>query len=81
MTEFAKCQGTEGYVASRALMEAVNVSLALERPLLLKGEPGTGKTLLAHHIAQGLGMEMVVWNVKSTTKAREGLYATTPCSA
>lgn len=74
MQSFHKFQGTDGYVASRALTDAVNVSLALERPLLLKGEPGTGKTLLAHHIARALGMELVVWNVKSTTKAREGLY-------
>jgi MoxR-like ATPase len=61
-------------VASRALQDAVNVALALERPLLIKGEPGTGKTLLAHHIARGLGMELIVWNVKSTTKAKDGLY-------
>ncbi|GLI39407.1 MoxR family ATPase [Geobacter hydrogenophilus] len=66
--------GTEGYVASRALQDVVNVAIALERPLLLKGEPGTGKTLLAHHIAKALGMEIILWNVKSTTKARDGLY-------
>jgi MoxR-like ATPase len=74
MTDFHRFQGTEGYVASRALQDAVNVALALERPLLVKGEPGTGKTLLAHHVARGLGMEVIVWNVKSTTKARDGLY-------
>lgn len=74
MTDFHRFRGTEGYVASRALQDAVNVALALERPLLIKGEPGTGKTLLAHHVAGGLGMEVLVWNVKSTTKAREGLY-------
>ncbi|ABB30357.1 ATPase associated with various cellular activities AAA_5 [Geobacter metallireducens RCH3] len=66
--------GTEGYVASRALQDVVNVAIALERPLLLKGEPGTGKTLLAYHIAKALGMEIILWNVKSTTKARDGLY-------
>ena len=71
---FNQFRGTEGYVASRALQDVVNVALALERPLLLKGEPGTGKTLLAYHIAKALGMELVLWNVKSTTKARDGLY-------
>ena len=72
--EFHQFSGTEGYVASRALQDVVNVALALERPLLLKGEPGTGKTLLAHHIAKALGLEIILWNVKSTTKARDGLY-------
>lgn len=72
--QFHQFSGTDGYVASRALQDVVNVALALERPLLLKGEPGTGKTLLAHHISQALGMPMILWNVKSTTKAREGLY-------
>ena len=72
--EFHQFSGTEGYVASRALQDVVNVAIALERPLLLKGEPGTGKTLLAHHIAKALGMEIILWNVKSTTKARDGLY-------
>ena len=72
--QFHQFSGTEGYVASRALQDVVNVALALQRPLLLKGEPGTGKTLLAHHIAKALGMELILWNVKSTTKAREGLY-------
>ena len=71
---FHQFSGTEGYVASRALQDVVNVAVALERPLLLKGEPGTGKTLLAHHIAKALGMELILWNVKSTTKARDGLY-------
>lgn len=73
-TQFHQFSGTEGYVASRALQDVVNVALALERPLLLKGEPGTGKTLLAHHMARALGMELILWNVKSTTKARDGLY-------
>lgn len=71
---FHQFRGTEGYVASRALQDVVNVAIALERPLLLKGEPGTGKTLLAYHIAEALGMEIILWNVKSTTKARDGLY-------
>jgi len=73
-TDFHRFRGTEGYVASRALQDAVNVALALERPLLIKGEPGTGKTLLAHHVSEALGMDVIVWNVKSTTKARDGLY-------
>ncbi len=74
MSDFNRFSGTQGYIASRALSDAVNVAVALERPLLIKGEPGTGKTLLAHHVARGLEMEMIVWNVKSTTKARDGLY-------
>jgi len=74
MDPFHQFRGTQKYVASLALQDAVNVSVALERPLLIKGEPGTGKTLLAHHIAEALGMGIVVWNIKSTTKAREGLY-------
>jgi len=72
--QFHQFSGTDGYVASRALQDVVNVALALERPLLLKGEPGTGKTLLAHHISKALGLEMILWNVKSTTKAHDGLY-------
>lgn len=72
--QFHQFSGTDGYVASRALQDVVNVALTLERPLLLKGEPGTGKTLLSHHIAKALGMEIIIWNVKSTTKARDGLY-------
>lgn len=71
---FHQFSGTEGYVASRALQDAVNVALTLERPLLVKGEPGTGKTLLAHHVAAALGMELITWNVKSTTRAHDGLY-------
>ena len=66
--------GTEDYIASEELQRIVNVALRLERPLLIKGEPGTGKTLLAHSIARGLGMELLTWHVKSTTKARDGLY-------
>ena len=73
-TEFNQFQGTEDYIASDALMEAVNCAIALERPLLIKGEPGTGKTLLATHIAAALGMPMESWHIKSTSKASEGLY-------
>ena len=67
-------QGTEGYIASSELQEAVNVAIALERPLLLKGEPGTGKTLLAESVAQALSRPLHTWHVKSTSKAQEGLY-------
>ncbi len=72
--EFNQFQGTRGYIASGALIEAVNCAIALERPLLIKGEPGTGKTLLARHIAEALGMPMESWYIKSTSKAAEGLY-------
>lgn len=65
---------TEGYVATRDLEIAVNASVALERPLLIKGEPGTGKTVLAHEIAASLGLPLIEWHVKSTTKAQQGLY-------
>ena len=71
---FNRFIGTDGYVVSGPLVEAVNCSIALERPLLVKGEPGTGKTLLATHIAQGLGLPMEQWHIKSTSKASEGLY-------
>jgi len=71
---FDRFEGTSGYIASRALVDAVNCSLALQRPLLVKGEPGTGKTLLANHVAEGLGMEMDSWHIKSTSKAEDGLY-------
>jgi len=66
--------GTESYIVSRQLMDSVNVSIALSRPLLVKGEPGTGKTLLAHSIAEGIKKEIIAWNIKSTTKAKDGLY-------
>lgn len=66
--------GTDKYIVSPELRDAVNVAIALQRPLLVKGEPGTGKTLLAHNIARALGKPFLVWNVKSTTKARDGLY-------
>jgi MoxR-like ATPase len=74
MAGFDQFQGTERYIVSRELRDAVNVSLALERPLLLKGEPGTGKTLLAEAIAEGLGMPLLRWHVKSTSKAQDGAY-------
>src|SRR5687767_12392842 len=71
---FDRFRGTPGYIVSDALRHAVNVALALERPLLLRGEPGTGKTLLAHNVAEALGMPLLRWHIKSTTKAQEGLY-------
>lgn len=66
--------GTRDYIASEDLERIVNVAVALGRPLLIKGEPGTGKTLLARSIAEGLSMPLLTWHVKSTTKARDGLY-------
>lgn len=66
--------GTEDYVATDDLKVAVNAAIALERPLLVKGEPGTGKTELARQISDALGVEMLEWNIKSTTKAQQGLY-------
>ena len=71
---FAQFSGSEDYVTSEPLRNAVNVSIALGRPLLIRGEAGTGKTLLAHSIAKGLEKKLITWNVKSTTKAQEGLY-------
>ena len=67
-------QSTERYIASRDLEVAVNAAVALQRPLLVKGEPGTGKTVLAREVAHALGMPLVEWHVKSTTKAQQGLY-------
>ncbi|WP_018042225.1 MoxR family ATPase [Methylobacterium sp. 88A] len=66
--------GTADYVATSDLTTAVNAAIVLERPLLVKGEPGTGKTVLAEEIAKGLGAPLLTWNVKSTTKAQQGLY-------
>ncbi len=71
---FQRFTGTPGYIASGPLVDAVNCAVALERPLLIKGEPGTGKTLLAKHVADGLDMPMLSWHIKSTSKAADGLY-------
>jgi MoxR-like ATPase len=67
-------RSTETYIASRDLEVAVNAAVALQRPLLVKGEPGTGKTVLAHEVAQALGYPLIEWHIKSTTKAQQGLY-------
>ncbi len=67
-------EGTTNYVATDDLRIAVNASITLERPLLVKGEPGTGKTVLAHEVAKGLGAPLIEWHIKSTTKAQQGLY-------
>ena len=69
-----KFQGTDTYVATDDLTIAVNAAVTLERPLLVKGEPGTGKTELARQVADALGLQMLEWNIKSTTKAQQGLY-------
>lgn len=67
-------RGSSDYIASDELMNGVNIAIALQKPLLIKGEPGTGKTMLAQSIADSLGMDLLIWNIKSTTKAQEGLY-------
>jgi MoxR-like ATPase len=72
--DFDRFAGTKKYITSPELRHAVNVAVALGRPLLVKGEPGTGKTLLARAIAEDLGMRLISWNVKSTSKAQDGLY-------
>ena len=69
-----KFQGSDQYVATADLMLAVNAAATLQRPLLIKGEPGTGKTMLAEEVAQALGMPLLQWHIKSTTKAQQGLY-------
>ena len=69
-----KFSGTDAYVATDDLKIAVNASITLERPRLVKGEPGTGKTELAKQIAQSLNLNIIEWNIKSTTKAQQGLY-------
>ena len=67
-------KGSDNYVVTEELMNAVNISIALKKPLLIKGEPGTGKTMLAEAIAEALDMDLIIWGIKSTTKAQEGLY-------
>jgi MoxR-like ATPase len=71
---FDQFKGSEDYVISEPLKNAVNVAIALGKPLLIRGEPGTGKTKLAHSIARGLKKKLITWNIKSTTKAQDGLY-------
>jgi len=74
MTEQIRFTGTDSYVATEDLMVAVNASVTLQRPLLIKGEPGTGKTVLAQEVAKSLGKSLIEWHIKSTTKAQQGLY-------
>ena len=69
-----KFGGTDSYIATEDLLVAVNAAITLERPLLVKGEPGTGKTVLAHEVARALGRPLIAWHIKSTTKAQQGLY-------
>src|SRR5947208_12392003 len=69
-----KFQGSDQYVATQDLMLAVNAAITLKRPLLIKGEPGTGKTMLAEEVARTLGVPLLQWHIKSTTKAQQGLY-------
>ena len=71
MSEF---KGSQNYVASEELMRAVNIAMVLEKPLLIKGEPGTGKTMLAEAISQALGKKLIIWNIKSTTKAHDSQF-------
>ena len=74
MSDFIRFKGTATYLTNDAIEAAVNAALALERPLLIRGEPGTGKTLLAEAVAEALGTELIHWPVKSTTRAQDGLY-------
>ena len=67
-------RGSQDYVASEELLQAANIAIALQKPLLIKGEPGTGKTMLAQAVSEALGKRLIIWNVKSTTKAQAGLY-------
>ena len=69
-----KFKGTKDYISTDDLSMAVNAAIELEKPLLIKGEPGTGKTMLAEEVASALDMELITWNIKSTTKAKQGLY-------
>jgi MoxR-like ATPase len=74
LASFERFSGTDSYIADDALLSSVNAAIALERPLLVRGEPGTGKTMLARSIAESLGKPLYSWHVKSTTLAKEGLY-------
>ena len=69
-----KFEGTQSYVATDDLKLAVNAAITLQRPLLVKGEPGTGKTMLAEQLAESFGAKLITWHIKSTTKAHQGLY-------
>ncbi len=69
-----KLEGTQSYVATDDLKLAVNAAITLQRPLLVKGEPGTGKTMLAEQLAESFGAKLITWHIKSTTKAHQGLY-------
>lgn len=74
MSDFNKFTGSSHYIAAPELLQAVNVAMELEKPLLIKGEPGTGKTMLAEAIREATGKQLYIWNIKSTTKAQDGLY-------
>lgn len=74
MARYDMYNGSNDYIVSDELRNSVNIAIALQKPLLIKGEPGTGKTMLAQSIADSLGKELLIWNIKSTTKAQEGLY-------
>jgi MoxR-like ATPase len=73
-TDLLYYRGSSNYVASKELIDAVNIAIHLEKPLIIRGEPGTGKTMLAKSIAESLNLPFIVWNIKSTTKAKDGLY-------
>ena len=73
MAAETKFTGTDTYVAADDLMASVEVAMELQKPLLIKGEPGTGKTMLAEAVSKALDMELLIWNIKSTTKAQDGL--------
>ncbi len=73
-SRFGEYSGSSDYIVSDELRNTVNISIALQKPLLIKGEPGTGKTMLAQSIADGLDKRLIIWNIKSTTEAQEGLY-------